>query len=236
MIASNAVGRSVAASPPYSTSSPLAPRRTSAEGTCMKDVVIVGGGLAGLAAGWRLRHWDTVLLESGSRVGGRIRSERRGPVLAELGRARVRRPGIGHRRPAVRGGRHRGAGARLARGRGDERQAADQGAGPDLPVPHPDAAVVARRPHQGRHQGRAARCCGTHASCGSAPARTRPCASSGSTTSRTTAASRTSSATCPRTRGRCSTRRSPARPRTRTRSRPVPGSATSAWSGTSARD
>jgi protoporphyrinogen/coproporphyrinogen III oxidase len=44
----------------------------------MKDVVIIGGGLAGLAAGWRLRHWDTVLLESGSRVGGRIRSERRG--------------------------------------------------------------------------------------------------------------------------------------------------------------
>jgi oxygen-dependent protoporphyrinogen oxidase len=44
----------------------------------MKDVIIVGGGLAGLAAGWRLRHWDTVLLESGSRVGGRIRSERRG--------------------------------------------------------------------------------------------------------------------------------------------------------------
>ena len=44
----------------------------------MKDVVVVGGGLAGLSAAWRLRHWDTVLLESGSRVGGRIRSERRG--------------------------------------------------------------------------------------------------------------------------------------------------------------
>jgi protoporphyrinogen/coproporphyrinogen III oxidase len=44
----------------------------------MKDVVMVGGGRAGLAAGWRLRHWDTVLLESGNRVGGRIRSERRG--------------------------------------------------------------------------------------------------------------------------------------------------------------
>jgi protoporphyrinogen/coproporphyrinogen III oxidase len=44
----------------------------------MKDVVVVGGGLAGLAAGWRLRYWDTVLLESGGRVGGRIRSERRG--------------------------------------------------------------------------------------------------------------------------------------------------------------
>jgi oxygen-dependent protoporphyrinogen oxidase len=44
----------------------------------MKDVVIVGGGLAGLSAGWRLRHWDTVVLESDHRVGGRIKSERRG--------------------------------------------------------------------------------------------------------------------------------------------------------------
>ena len=44
----------------------------------MRDVVIVGGGLAGLAAGWRLRHWDTVLLESGSRVGGLTRAEPRG--------------------------------------------------------------------------------------------------------------------------------------------------------------
>lgn len=44
----------------------------------IRDAVVVGGGLAGLAAAWRLRHWDTVLLESGSRVGGRIRSERRG--------------------------------------------------------------------------------------------------------------------------------------------------------------
>lgn len=44
----------------------------------MKDVVIVGGGLSGLAAGWRLRHWDTLVLEAGGRVGGRIRSERRG--------------------------------------------------------------------------------------------------------------------------------------------------------------
>ncbi|ODR21299.1 flavin monoamine oxidase family protein [Mycolicibacterium porcinum] len=44
----------------------------------VKDVVIVGGGLAGLAAGWRLRHWDSLVLESDHRVGGRIRSERRG--------------------------------------------------------------------------------------------------------------------------------------------------------------
>jgi protoporphyrinogen/coproporphyrinogen III oxidase len=51
----------------------------------VKDVVIVGGGLAGLAAGWRLRHWDCVLLESNSRVGGRIRSERRGPYWLNWG-------------------------------------------------------------------------------------------------------------------------------------------------------
>lgn len=51
----------------------------------MKDVVIVGGGIAGLAAGWRLRHWDTVLLESAGRVGGRISSERRGPYWLNWG-------------------------------------------------------------------------------------------------------------------------------------------------------
>lgn len=44
----------------------------------MKDVVIVGGGLAGLSAGWRLRDLDVALLEAEHRIGGRIRSERRG--------------------------------------------------------------------------------------------------------------------------------------------------------------
>lgn len=51
----------------------------------MKDAVVVGGGLSGLAAGWRLRHWDTLLLESGERVGGRIRSERRGAYWLNWG-------------------------------------------------------------------------------------------------------------------------------------------------------
>jgi oxygen-dependent protoporphyrinogen oxidase len=47
-------------------------------GDNVKDVVVVGGGWAGLAAAWRLRHWDTVLLESDTRLGGRTKSERRG--------------------------------------------------------------------------------------------------------------------------------------------------------------
>lgn len=51
----------------------------------MRDVVIVGGGIAGLAAGWRLRHRDTILLESAPRVGGRLRSERRGPYWMNWG-------------------------------------------------------------------------------------------------------------------------------------------------------
>jgi oxygen-dependent protoporphyrinogen oxidase len=41
--------------------------------TC--DVVIVGGGIAGLSAAWRLRHRDVLLLEAGDRLGGRMRSD-----------------------------------------------------------------------------------------------------------------------------------------------------------------
>lgn len=51
----------------------------------MRDAVIVGGGLAGLAAAWRLRHFDTLVLEAGDRVGGRIRSERRGQYFLNWG-------------------------------------------------------------------------------------------------------------------------------------------------------
>lgn len=51
----------------------------------MKDVVIVGGGIAGLSAAWRMRHWNSVVLESDGRVGGRIRSERRGPYWLNWG-------------------------------------------------------------------------------------------------------------------------------------------------------
>ncbi|MCP3426550.1 FAD-dependent oxidoreductase [Rothia sp. AR01] len=51
----------------------------------MKDAVIIGGGLAGLSAAWRLRHWDTLVLESGDRIGGRIRSEKRGQYFLNWG-------------------------------------------------------------------------------------------------------------------------------------------------------
>ncbi|MGV9862761.1 flavin monoamine oxidase family protein [Rhodococcus koreensis] len=51
----------------------------------MKDVVIVGAGLAGLSAAWRTRYYDTLVLESGDRVGGRVRSERRGKYWMNWG-------------------------------------------------------------------------------------------------------------------------------------------------------
>ena len=49
------------------------------------DAVIVGGGLAGLAAAWELRDRDVLVLEAESRTGGRIRSEARGSVWLNFG-------------------------------------------------------------------------------------------------------------------------------------------------------
>jgi oxygen-dependent protoporphyrinogen oxidase len=51
----------------------------------VRDVVVVGGGIAGLAAAWRLRERDVVLLEAEDRLGGRMRSRPRGPYWLNLG-------------------------------------------------------------------------------------------------------------------------------------------------------
>ena len=51
----------------------------------MHDAIVVGGGIAGLAAAWALRDRDVVVLEAADRVGGRIRSERRGELWLNLG-------------------------------------------------------------------------------------------------------------------------------------------------------
>jgi protoporphyrinogen/coproporphyrinogen III oxidase len=50
-----------------------------------RDVVIVGGGIAGLSAAWRLRHRDVLLLEAGDRLGGRMRSDPYGEYWLNYG-------------------------------------------------------------------------------------------------------------------------------------------------------
>lgn len=49
------------------------------------EVVVVGGGIAGLLAAYRLRSRDVLLLEASERVGGRLKSVRRGDYWLNLG-------------------------------------------------------------------------------------------------------------------------------------------------------
>lgn len=49
------------------------------------EIIVVGGGIAGLATAWRLRGRDVVLLEAADRTGGRLCSERRGSYWLNWG-------------------------------------------------------------------------------------------------------------------------------------------------------
>src|SRR2546425_9738839 len=49
------------------------------------DAVIVGAGLAGLAAAWHLRDLNVLVLEASERAGGRIMSEPRGECWLNFG-------------------------------------------------------------------------------------------------------------------------------------------------------
>src|SRR5581483_12122417 len=49
------------------------------------DVIVIGGGIAGLATAWRLRQREVVLLEATDRTGGRLCSEGRGSYWLNWG-------------------------------------------------------------------------------------------------------------------------------------------------------
>jgi protoporphyrinogen/coproporphyrinogen III oxidase len=58
-----------------------------------RDVVVIGGGIAGLSAAWRLRHGDVLLLDAEDRLGGRLRSDPRGDYWMNYGAHLLPAPG-----------------------------------------------------------------------------------------------------------------------------------------------
>ena len=69
--------------------------------TMTRDVVVIGGGIAGLSAAWRLRHRDVLLLEADDRLGGRMRSDVRGDYWLNYGAHLFPGPGSLDRKSVV---------------------------------------------------------------------------------------------------------------------------------------
>ena len=61
------------------------PDRSPAPAGDVHDVVVIGGGIAGLTAAWRLRHRSVLVLEASDRLGGRMRSDQRGDYWLNYG-------------------------------------------------------------------------------------------------------------------------------------------------------
>ena len=57
------------------------------------DAIVVGAGIAGMAAAWDLRDRDVLVLEASNRLGGRIRSEPRDPYWLNVGAHVLSGPG-----------------------------------------------------------------------------------------------------------------------------------------------
>ena len=115
-----------------------------------RDVVIVGGGIAGLSAAWRLRHRDVLLLEAGDRLGGRMRSDACGDVLAQLRRPPLPRAGLARRRDGRDCGLETVPVTGGMMGLAVGATAADRGPRRDVSAP---AAAVRPRPHRVRQGG-----------------------------------------------------------------------------------
>ena len=75
-------------------------------------VVVVGAGISGLTAAYRLRRsWDVTVLEAGERIGGQIQTEERGGLLLEWGPDSL----VAHKPAGERLCRELGLGRRLLR-------------------------------------------------------------------------------------------------------------------------
>ena len=104
--------------------------------------MIVGAGIAGLTAGWTLRDRKVLVLEATDRVGGRMRSEPRGPYWLNLGAHLFGGPGTLLDRLVAEMGLETPPHPGQPDGTRPPRAHRHQRSSGDLPVP---AAAVARR-------------------------------------------------------------------------------------------